>query len=85
MDLNAKYGKLLQDVYAIDPNKDISKNVASVREIATCKQNLYTRPRMALIGFNDDVGGRHPWEVLNTQRSEVKTPYCKVVVYERPF
>jgi hypothetical protein len=35
--------------------------------------------------FNDDVGGRHPWEVLNTQRSEVKTPYCKVVVYERPF
>ena len=39
---------------------------------------------MALIEFNDDVGGRHPWEVLNTQRSEVKTPYCKVVVYERP-
>jgi hypothetical protein len=32
-----------------------------------------------------DVGGRHPWEVLSTQRSEVKTPYCKVVVYERPF
>jgi hypothetical protein len=43
------------------------------------------RPRMALIEFNDDVGGRHPWEVLNTQRSEVKMPYCKVVVYERPF
>ena len=42
------------------------------------------RPRMALIEFNDDVGG-HPWEVLNTQRSEVKTPYCKVVVYERRF
>ena len=40
---------------------------------------------MALIEFNDDVGGRHPWEVLNTQRSEVKTPYCRVVVYERPF
>ena len=40
---------------------------------------------MALIEFNDDVGGRHPWEVLNTQRSAVKTPYCKVVVYERPF
>ena len=40
---------------------------------------------MALIEFNDDVGGSHPWEVLNTQRSEVKTPYCKVVVYERPF
>ena len=36
---------------------------------------------MALIEFNDDVGGRHPWEVLNTQRSEVKMPYCKVVVY----
>ena len=43
------------------------------------------RPRMALIEFNDDVGGHHPWEVLNTQRSEVKTPYCKVVVDERPF
>jgi hypothetical protein len=43
------------------------------------------RSRMALIEFNDDVGSRHPWEVLNTQRSEVKTPYCKVVVYERPF
>jgi hypothetical protein len=28
---------------------------------------------MALIEFNDDIGGRHPWEVLNTQRSEVKT------------
>ena len=41
--------------------------------------------RMALIEFNNDVGGRHPWEVLNTQRSEVKTSYCKVVVYERPF
>ena len=41
---------------------------------------------MALIEINNDVGGRHPWEVLNTQRSEVKTtPYCKVVVYERPF
>ena len=40
---------------------------------------------MALIEFNDDVGGRHPWGVLNTQRSEVKMPYCKVVVYERPF
>ena len=36
---------------------------------------------MALIEFNHDVGGRHPWEVLNTQRSEVKTPYCKVIVY----
>ena len=30
---------------------------------------------MDLIEFNDDVGDRHPWEVLNTQRSEVKTPY----------
>ena len=40
---------------------------------------------MALIEFNNDVGGRHTWEVLNTQRSEVKTPYWKVVVYERPF
>ena len=40
---------------------------------------------MALIEFNDDVGGRHSWEGLNIQRSEVKTPYCKVVVYERPF
>ena len=39
---------------------------------------------MALIEFNDDVGGRHPWGVQNTQRSEVKTPYCKVVVYESP-
>ena len=38
---------------------------------------------MALIEFNNDVGGRHPWEVLNTQRSEVKTPYCKVVVYSK--
>jgi hypothetical protein len=38
---------------------------------------------MALIEFNYDVGGRHPWEVLNTQKSEVKTPYCKVVVDER--
>jgi hypothetical protein len=38
---------------------------------------------MALVEFNDDVGGRHSCEVLNTQRSEVKTPYCKVVVYER--
>ena len=36
---------------------------------------------MALIEFNNDVGGCHPWEVLNTQRSEVKTPYCKVVFY----
>jgi hypothetical protein len=35
---------------------------------------------MALIEFNDDVGGRHPWEVLKTQRSEVKTPYCKVAL-----
>ena len=40
---------------------------------------------MALIEFNDDVAVRHPWEVLNTQRSEVKTPYYKVVIYERPF
>ena len=40
---------------------------------------------MALIEFNDDVEGRHPWEVLSSQRSEVKTPYCKVVVHERPF
>jgi hypothetical protein len=24
---------------------------------------------MALIEFNDDVGGRHPWEVLNTQNA----------------
>ena len=40
---------------------------------------------MALIEFNGDVGGRHSWEVLNTQRSEIKTLYCKVVVYERPF
>ena len=43
---------------------------------------------MALIEFNDDDGSRHPWEVLiyiNTQRSEVKTPFCKVVIYERPF
>ena len=23
---------------------------------------------MALIEFNDDVEGRHPWEVLNTQK-----------------
>jgi hypothetical protein len=33
---------------------------------------------MALIEFNDDVEGRHPWDVLNTQRSEVKTPYCVI-------
>jgi hypothetical protein len=39
----------------------------------------------AAVDSNDDVGGRHPREVLNTQKSEVKTPYCKVVVYERPF
>ena len=32
---------------------------------------------MALIEFNDDVAGRHPWEVLNTQRSEVKTPIAR--------
>ena len=38
---------------------------------------------MALIEFNNDVGGRHPWEVLNTQRLEVKMPYCKVVVYKK--
>ena len=40
---------------------------------------------MALIVFNNDVRGRHPWEVLNTQRSEVKTPYYKVVADERRF
>ena len=40
---------------------------------------------MALIEFNDDVAGRHSWEAINTQRSEVKTPFCKVVIYERPF
>ena len=40
---------------------------------------------MALIEFNDDVAGYHPWEILNSQRSEVKTPYRKVVIYERPF
>jgi hypothetical protein len=28
------------DFTAIDPNKDISKNEASAREIATCKQNV---------------------------------------------
>jgi hypothetical protein len=37
------------------------------------------RLRMALIEFNDDVGGRHPWEVLNTQRSVI---FCNLTAMD---
>ena len=32
---------------------------------------------MALIEFNDDVGGRHPWEVLTPKGCKSKRPIAR--------
>jgi hypothetical protein len=44
---------------AIDPNKDISKNVASAREIATCKQNVGQKEDFMHSNFQMDIS--LPW------------------------
>ena len=44
---------------AIDPNKDISKNEASAREIATCKQNVGQKEDFMHSNFQMDIS--LPW------------------------
>ena len=53
----------------IDPNKDISKNEASAREIATCKQNVGQKEDLMHSNFQMDID-YHGWmqRLLNTSR-----------------
>jgi hypothetical protein len=44
---------------AIDPNKDISKNEANAREIATCKQNVGQKEDFMHSNFQMDIS--LPW------------------------
>jgi hypothetical protein len=43
------------DFTAIDPDKDISKNEASAREIATCKQNVGQKEDFMHSNFQMDI------------------------------